>query len=105
MRTLVVDASVAVKWVIPEAGAADALSLRRQAKLISPDLLLAECANILWKKVRRNELSKDEALLAVAPHAAGAMGCGPAHPSPRCYHECGGQIALLEGFGSSRNTL
>jgi predicted nucleic acid-binding protein len=64
VKALVIDASIAVKWVIEEAGTADALSLRRQARLIAPDLLLAECANILWKKVRRDELSKDEALLA-----------------------------------------
>jgi predicted nucleic acid-binding protein len=64
VKALVIDASIAVKWVVEEAGTADALSLRRQARLIAPDLLLAECANILWKKVRRNELSRDEALLA-----------------------------------------
>jgi len=32
--------------------------------VIAPELLVAECANILWKKVQRDELSKDEALLA-----------------------------------------
>jgi predicted nucleic acid-binding protein len=64
VKALVIDASIAVKWVVEETGTADALSLRRQARLIAPDLLLAECANILWKKVRRDELSKDEALLA-----------------------------------------
>ena len=64
MSTLVIDASIAVKWVIEEEGTAAALSLRKQAKLIAPELLVAECANILWKKVRRDELSKDEALLA-----------------------------------------
>jgi predicted nucleic acid-binding protein len=31
---------------------------------MAPELLVAECANIFWKKVRRNELSKKEALLA-----------------------------------------
>jgi predicted nucleic acid-binding protein len=31
---------------------------------MAPELLVAECANIFWKKVRRNELSKQEALLA-----------------------------------------
>ncbi len=61
---LVVDASIAVKWVVEEDGTPQALILRRQAKLIAPDLLIAECANILWKKVQRNELSKQEALLA-----------------------------------------
>jgi hypothetical protein len=32
--------------------------------LIAPELLVAECANILWKKVQRDELLKQEALLA-----------------------------------------
>jgi predicted nucleic acid-binding protein len=32
--------------------------------LLAPDLLVAECANILWRKARRGELSRDEALLA-----------------------------------------
>ena len=31
---------------------------------MAPDLIVAECANILWKKVQRTELSKDEALIA-----------------------------------------
>ncbi|MCK6369926.1 MAG: hypothetical protein L6Q83_01160, partial [Gammaproteobacteria bacterium] len=43
---------------------AEALALRGRARLIAPDLLVAECANILWKKVRRRELTRDEALLA-----------------------------------------
>jgi predicted nucleic acid-binding protein len=64
VNTLVIDASIAVKWVVEEDGTAEALSLRGQARLIAPDLLTAECANILWKKVRRCELSKDEAILA-----------------------------------------
>ncbi len=64
MNTLVIDASVAVKWVVEEDGTAEALTLRQRARLIAPDLLVAECANILWKKVRREELTRDEALLA-----------------------------------------
>ena len=31
---------------------------------LAPDLLVAECANILWKKTRRNELTPEEAHLA-----------------------------------------
>jgi len=61
---LVIDASIAVKWVIEEEGTPHALALRRRVKLIAPELLVAECANILWKKVGRNELSKEEAVLA-----------------------------------------
>ena len=64
MTTLVIDASIAIKWVVEEDGTADALALRTRAKLIAPDLLVAECANILWKKVQRAELSRNEALLA-----------------------------------------
>ena len=63
MSALCIDASVAIKWVINEAGTQEALALRNNA-LIAPDLLISECANILWKKVQRKELQKNEALLA-----------------------------------------
>ena len=58
-----IDASVAIKWVIDEEGTDQALALRRH-KLCAPDLIIAECANILWKKVRRGELSAEEAGIA-----------------------------------------
>lgn len=59
---LVVDASVAIKWYIPEAGSAAAVMvLEGEAALHAPDLLVAELGNILWKKVRRGELAADEA--------------------------------------------
>lgn len=64
MSRLVIDASVAVKWVVEETGTSEALAILRAGKLAAPDLLMAECANILWKKVRRTELRVDEALLA-----------------------------------------
>lgn len=64
MNTLVIDASIAGKWVVEEDGTPEALVLRQKAKLIAPELLVAECANILWKKVQRGELLKAEALLA-----------------------------------------
>ena len=61
--SFVVDASVAIKWVVEEPGTAAALLLRRE-RLFAPDLLIPECANILWKKVRRGEFSGQEAVLA-----------------------------------------
>lgn len=64
MNTLVIDASIAIKWVVEEDGTELALALRQRAKLVAPDLLVPECANILWKKVQRKELTKDEAILA-----------------------------------------
>ena len=64
MNAFVIDASIAIKWVVEEDGTPQSLMLRRQGTLAAPELLVAECANILWKKVRLHELSKDEALLA-----------------------------------------
>jgi predicted nucleic acid-binding protein len=64
VRRFVIDASIAIKWVVDEGGTPEALTLRDCGRLIAPDLLAAECANILWKKAQRKELSKDEALLA-----------------------------------------
>lgn len=62
MIDFVVDSSVAIKWVVEEPGSKEALALFRH-RLYAPELLIAECANVLWKKARRNELTKDEALL------------------------------------------
>ncbi len=62
MSAYVIDASVAIKWLIDEQGTSQALALRRHT-LSAPDLLLAECANILWKKVHRDELTADEAVV------------------------------------------
>lgn len=64
MSRYVIDASVAVKWVIGESGADQALRLRGHA-VSAPELLIAECANIVWKKVRLGELTEAEASLAI----------------------------------------
>lgn len=63
MTNFVIDASVAVKWVVQEAGTLDALALRK-AKLTAPDLIIPECANILWKKHRLGQLTSAEASAA-----------------------------------------
>ncbi len=55
---------MAVKWVVDEEGTSAALALRGHAELIAPEQWVAECANILWKKVQRSELSSDEAAVA-----------------------------------------
>jgi predicted nucleic acid-binding protein len=65
---LVVDASVAItsvaiKWVVAEAGNERAIALRHHS-LIAPDLLFAECANVLWRKMRRREIAEAEAVTA-----------------------------------------
>ena len=60
MSDLIIDASIAIKWVSVEEGTPEAVKLRRHA-VAAPELLLAECANILWKKIRRSELTAEEA--------------------------------------------
>jgi len=58
----VVDASLVVKWFVPEvhSGAARKL-LDASYDYIAPDLLFPEAGNAMWKKVRRGELSPDDA--------------------------------------------
>ena len=64
MNRFVVDASVAIKWVVSEIDSDSAIDILEKFSLVSPDLLIAECANILWKKARLGELSADEAMMA-----------------------------------------
>jgi predicted nucleic acid-binding protein len=53
-EALVVDASVAIKWYVPEPGSAEAQAILESDRLLlAPDLLVAEIGNILWKRVQR----------------------------------------------------
>jgi predicted nucleic acid-binding protein len=97
---ILIDASVAIKWVVAEPGSAEAILLLDR-RLYAPDLLCPECANILWKKVVRGELRPDEAEVAartleaagielvamrpyLAPAAALAIELG--HPAYDCIY-------------------
>ncbi len=79
MNACVVDASVAIKWYLPEPHSEQALHLLRQCQqgvvaFHAPDLFVSEAGNILWKKVRRRAITSEEAaaisrnLLAVPVH-------------------------------------
>jgi predicted nucleic acid-binding protein len=59
---VVVDASVAVKWFVPEELSTEARRLlAADYELVAPDLLWAELGNALWKKHRRRELDEGTA--------------------------------------------
>lgn len=59
MTRVVVDASVAVKWFLPEELATEARQLLApEFRLLAPGLLWAELGNVLWKKHRRQELDR-----------------------------------------------
>jgi len=66
-RQIVIDASVLIKYVVPESDSPatihmiDQLLLDDKATISIPDLLYIECANVLWKKVRRGEVDAQTA--------------------------------------------
>jgi predicted nucleic acid-binding protein len=58
----VVDASVALKWFLPEVHSDEAVRLLRDDYLLfAPDLIWAEFGNVLWKKWRQREIEADVA--------------------------------------------
>jgi Predicted nucleic acid-binding protein, contains PIN domain len=58
MSVVVVDASVVIKWFVPENGTEAALRLLDSGhQFVAPDLLFAEVANTIWKKTLRGELT------------------------------------------------
>jgi predicted nucleic acid-binding protein len=62
---IVIDASVAVKWVLDEPGSEAAVALCDQ-ELIAPVLWLAEVANALWRRARIGEITNDQAAALVS---------------------------------------
>ena len=65
MKRFVVDASVAIKWYLPEVLSDQADQFLEKAaaedsRLLAPDLIVAELGNILWKKHRLGELAPSE---------------------------------------------
>ena len=102
MSSFIVDASVAIKWLVDEPGA-DAAALLLDHPLAAPDLIGPECANVLWKKVMRAELSAPEAEAMGAAlekadivlhptrrhwQAAVAVACALRHPAYDCIYLC-----------------
>lgn len=84
-RTMVVDASVACKWILPEDGSPHARQVLTAVAdgtwdALAPDILLAEIANVIWKKrYLQHELTADEAAVALAMAYATAPRLAPCH--------------------------
>ncbi len=58
MTSYVLDASVVIKWFVPEAHSESALKLREvDGQFHAPAFLTLEIGNVLAKKCRRNELT------------------------------------------------
>lgn len=112
MKLFVIDASVAIKWYVPEEHSDAAILLLDESfDLAVPRLFFSEFGNILWKKFNRGELSRqsivdaatslrlvslspmpDELLLEMAIDLA----CDLNHPAYDCYY-----LALADLLGTS----
>jgi predicted nucleic acid-binding protein len=67
VSVFVIDASVVVKWFVPEVHSDAARRLLALPhEYVAPDLVFAETANTIWKKIRREELTPEEGQQLVA---------------------------------------
>jgi len=82
MTLAVVDASVVIKWFLPEVLAAEAVRLRDGGQpLHAPDFLDVEVANIAWKRTRSGVMPRADGdfivsqlpLLPLTRHATGPL--------------------------------
>ena len=71
--TLVIDASVALKWFVEEQGSDRARGLlSREERLIAPELLLAEVFNAAWRLLRGGHMVAEQYDIVLA-RLAGAI--------------------------------
>lgn len=71
MSGYVLDASVAIKWFIPEVHSEAALQAKRLRQLLHvPAFITMELGNVIAKKIRRGELSRENGrtILNELPH-------------------------------------
>jgi predicted nucleic acid-binding protein len=67
----VIDAGVVVKWFIPEVDSDIAHQLLERYLQgvdtpVAPDLLIAECGNVFWRRCRQGDITPDEATESLA---------------------------------------
>ncbi|WGV26293.1 type II toxin-antitoxin system VapC family toxin [Halotia branconii] len=67
MSRYVLDASVAIKWFVPEIHSdAARLLLANNHIFLVPDFFFAEVANVFWKRVHRGEDTAENARQTLA---------------------------------------
>ena len=67
MKAFVIDASVALKWLLVEEHSETALVLLDGSfELHVPNLIFSEFGNTLWKKSTRGELNRDQVREAIS---------------------------------------
>ena len=94
MKGLVVDASVAVKWFVPEIHSEHAAKLLgKGVPLLAPDLIHAEIGNTLLKKWKKGELDANAALGIIEDFNRFPLIC------TRCSTLSGGAWAVAEKAG------
>ncbi len=71
---IVLDASVAISSLLPEAESDAARALIASTACIAPDLIISECVNALWKNVMLERILFSEAEMALL--ALSSLGIG-----------------------------
>lgn len=71
-QALVIDASIALKWLVREPDSDAALALAR-FRLLAPDLVRTECGNVLWRMTVAGNLEEGEALASLAKLSDGPL--------------------------------
>lgn len=66
MRSLVIDPSIALKCLLPEADSERALQVVDGFALQAPEWLAVECAEVLAARLRQGELDRERAAAALA---------------------------------------
>ena len=78
MSVFVVDASLVIKWFVPEVDSKAARDwLNAPHDYVAPDLLFPEAGNAVWKKVRRGEFSPEDGQQLVTDLSAIAVEAVP----------------------------
>jgi predicted nucleic acid-binding protein len=71
----VVDANVAIKWVLPEIQSQEALRLlNNDNQLLVPDFFFSEVGNVIWKRICRKEITLEQAKRCLAQMTGTALG-------------------------------